>query len=88
MSRHIEYESLWGECLFYYYLELDPLTVRFYTQPVSVPYERLNQQFILEKKHHVPDTLTFRQDYAPHLYQVKVGDSFIEQETHLYKACL
>jgi hypothetical protein len=29
MKRKVGYESLWGECLFYYLLELDTQTVRY-----------------------------------------------------------
>ncbi|MEK5415687.1 hypothetical protein [Paenibacillus sp. FSL L8-0708] len=88
MERHIPYESLWGECLFYYLLELDPLTVRYYPQPVWVPYQVMNSRFELEKKGHVPDTLVFRQGNPPHLYQIKGGDIFVEQQPHLYSACM
>jgi len=88
MSRHIPYESFWGECLFYYLLELDRLNVRYYAQPVWVPYERLNRIFVKEKKVHVPDVLNFRQGFPAHLYQVKGGDIFVKQEPHLYEACV
>jgi hypothetical protein len=88
MNRSIGYESLWGECLFYYFLEIDPLTIRYYEQPVEVFYQKLNAQYILEQKKHVPDTLVFRQGFRPHLFQVKGGNTFIEQEQHLYKASL
>lgn len=50
MERHIPYESLWGECLFYYLLELDPITVRYYPQPIWVPYQVMNSRFVLKKK--------------------------------------
>lgn len=33
MNRGVQYESFWGECLFYYLLELDPQTIRYYEQP-------------------------------------------------------
>ncbi|TLS50037.1 hypothetical protein FE782_22125 [Paenibacillus antri] len=88
MSRHISYESLWGEGLFYYFLEIDPLTVRYYPQPVIVHHQKVNRQFVLEKKEHVPDTLVFRRGSVPHLFQIKGGDEIIEQQPHLYRACL
>jgi hypothetical protein len=67
MNRSIAYESLWGECLFYYFLELDPLTIRYYEQPVLVPYKILNEKYVLEEINHVPDVLGFRQGSVPHL---------------------
>ncbi|KAB7663886.1 hypothetical protein [Bacillus sp. B1-b2] len=36
------YESLWGECLFYYILELELNTVRYYDQPVEIPIKFFN----------------------------------------------
>jgi hypothetical protein len=86
MNRSISYESLWGECLFYYFLEIDPLTVRYYDQPVVVTYKELNAQYVLVEKDHVPDVLVFRQYYRPHLFQVKGGNNVIEQKPHLFKA--
>ncbi|OCT12539.1 hypothetical protein A8709_32475 [Paenibacillus pectinilyticus] len=86
MNRSIGYESFWGECLFYYLLEIDPLTVRYYAQPVEVTYTELNAQYALVEKKHVPDTLVFRQTYRPHLFQVKGGNNFIEQKPHLFQA--
>lgn len=86
MNRSIHYESFWGECLFYYFLEIEPLTVRYYEQPIEVTYSELNAQFELVKKKHVPDTLAFRQYNRPHLFQVKGGNKIIEQKPHLYKA--
>ncbi|MEK3909672.1 hypothetical protein [Paenibacillus sp. FSL H7-0331] len=69
MNRSISYESLWGECLFYYFLEIDPLTVRYYEQPVVVTFRELNAQFVLVEKEHVPDTLAFRQHYPDRIGQ-------------------
>ncbi|MDQ0873865.1 hypothetical protein QFZ77_002524 [Paenibacillus sp. V4I3] len=86
MNRSIGYESFWGECLFYYLLEIDPLTVRYYEQPVEVIYTEMNAQYALVEKEHVPDTLVFRQNYRPHLFQVKGGNNFVEQKPHLFKA--
>ncbi|NOU88338.1 hypothetical protein GC102_21620 [Paenibacillus sp. LMG 31460] len=86
MNRSISSESFWRECLFYYLLEIDPLTVRYYEQPVVVTYPELNAQSELVKKEQVPDTLVFRQYNRPHLFQVKGGNNIIEQKPHLYKA--
>jgi hypothetical protein len=71
MKRHIGYESLWGECLFYYFLELDPLTVRYYEQAVEVPIMFFDENNKLKSWKHVPDVLAFRQGFQPHLFQIK-----------------
>jgi hypothetical protein len=65
MKRSIQYESLWGECLFYYLLELDPLIVRYYEQPVNVPTKKLLKDFTIKDESHVPDLLLFRQGIKP-----------------------
>lgn len=56
---------------FYYFLEVDALTLRYYVQPIEVkiPLKKLNsqRQFWI----HVPDVLVFRNDYKPLLYQIK-----------------
>lgn len=88
MDRHIPYESLWGEALFYYILELDRQVVRYYPQPVEVPTTSVNKDLIIRKTAHVPDTLIFRQGSVPLLFQVKGGDTFIEQSPHIYSACI
>lgn len=87
MKRGVQYESLWGECLFYYLLELDPLTVRYYEQPVIVPLQTLTIEYELKQKGHVPDVLTFRDGYRPHLYQIKGGDKEVEQNPLTFEAC-
>lgn len=66
MERPVEYESL-GERLFYYYLELDQSVVRYYVQPVEVPIENPGEGLW----NHIPDTLVFRRNTIPFLYQVK-----------------
>ncbi|KRW91208.1 hypothetical protein SD51_10155 [Alicyclobacillus tengchongensis] len=70
MKRVVEYESL-GEYLFYSLLELDNQTVRYYVQPVEVPIPYLDKHGKPRHWTHVPDVLVFRQQYEPHLYQVK-----------------
>ncbi|MUK89319.1 hypothetical protein GMD78_13150 [Ornithinibacillus sp. L9] len=88
MKRHVGYESLWGECLFYYFLELDPLTVRFYEQPVEIPIRYFNENNILESWIHVPDVLVFRQGFKPHLYQIKIeGYDEKTKDVVINKAC-
>lgn len=79
MKRGVQYESLWGECLFYYLLELDPLTVRYYEQPIIVPLKHLTKEYVLKESGHVPDVLTFREGCSPHLYQIKGGNEKVEQ---------
>ncbi|MCY9697188.1 hypothetical protein [Paenibacillus alginolyticus] len=41
MKRGVQYESFWGECLFYYLLEYDPQTIHYYEQSVIVPIKKL-----------------------------------------------
>ncbi|MBA2939866.1 hypothetical protein HZF08_16255 [Paenibacillus sp. CGMCC 1.16610] len=87
MKRGVQYESFWGECLFYYLLELDKLTIRYYEQPVKVPINRLTKEHILKEEVHVPDVLTFRDGLRPILIQIKGGNSKVEQRPNLYKVC-
>lgn len=88
MKRHVGYESLWGECLFYYFLELDPLTVRYYEQPIEIPITYFNQNNVLDSWIHVPDVLVFRQGYRPHLYQIKSeGYKENQKDIVINKAC-
>ncbi|KJD44174.1 hypothetical protein [Paenibacillus terrae] len=59
MNRHIGYESLWGECLFYYFLELDPMTIRYYPQPIDIQLQLINKDVVKVKKEHVPEDINF-----------------------------
>ncbi|QED46009.1 TnsA endonuclease N-terminal domain-containing protein [Cytobacillus dafuensis] len=72
MGRAVYYESLWGECLFYYILELDPNVIRYYEQPVQVPIFHYDKDGQLDSWIHIPDVLIFRQGEKPILAQVKV----------------
>ncbi|OPH56194.1 hypothetical protein BC351_28925 [Paenibacillus ferrarius] len=81
MKRTVQYHSL-NECYFYYYLELDHETIRYYVQPVEVPIPILSK--IGDKKfwQHVPDVLVFRNGSKPLLYQIKeapgdLGEKFL-----------
>lgn len=65
-----QWESL-NERLFYYLLELDPHTVRYYTQPVEVQIPFLNKEGEQGTWLHTPDVLFFRQGLKPYLCQVK-----------------
>ncbi|PPQ46046.1 hypothetical protein C5G87_25915 [Paenibacillus peoriae] len=70
MKRTIEYHSL-NECLFYYFLEVDVSTLRYYVQPIEVPIPFITKNG--ERKYwlHVPDVVVFRKGYQPLLYQIK-----------------
>lgn len=70
MARTVEYESL-SERLFYYFLELDPSTIRYYVQPVEIPMQVRTSTGESKDWTHVPDVLVFRQGHNPLLYQVK-----------------
>jgi hypothetical protein len=87
LKKDVGYESLWGECLFYYCLELDKLTIRYYDQPVEVPVFMFNEK----KKEirqwiHIPDVLVFRQGHSPHLFQIKGSDNDNENDA-IARAC-
>jgi hypothetical protein len=87
MNRDVGYESFWGECLFYYYLELDPKTIRYYEQPVEVPIVNLTKDNELSVWAHVPDVLVFRQGNKPLLYQIKGSNTEIEQDPRIESKC-
>ncbi|MGG1515533.1 hypothetical protein ABE504_08975 [Paenibacillus oryzisoli] len=87
MKRGVQYESFWGECLFYYLLELDFATIRYYEQPVIVPKNRLTKEYLLKEEQHVPDVLTFREGSRPKLFQIKGGNKKVEQNPDLFLAC-
>lgn len=88
MQRDIGYESFWGECLFYYYLELDPLTIRYYEQPVEVPIASLTKKQEMKVWTHVPDVLVFRQGSKPLLIQIKGAESEVAQDPLIKSKCL
>jgi len=80
MKRRVEYHSL-NECFFYYYLELDVSTIRYYVQPIEVSIPVLSTVENNKSWKHVPDVLVFRNGSKPLLYQIKespedVGGSF------------
>jgi hypothetical protein len=70
MKRQLQHESL-GEKLFYSLLELDALTVRYYTQPLYIDIKFLDDDGNIKAWKHVTDVLVFRQGFKPHMYQVK-----------------
>lgn len=82
MKREIGYESFWGEYLFYYYLELDPYTVRYYPQPVEIEIPRFQKSWL-----HIPDVLIFRNGCNPILCQIKGGDAIVNQKEEIRLAC-
>ncbi|QIC07169.1 hypothetical protein GOP56_17140 [Brevibacillus sp. 7WMA2] len=83
MSKEVGYQSL-GECLFYYLLELDHSTIRYYVQPIEVPIKYLDDQGDVKEWLHVPDVLVFRQGSVPHLYQIKESP---EQTNKKFELC-
>jgi hypothetical protein len=87
MKRPVHYESLWGECLFFYILELDPFTVRYYEQPVEVPIYYQDKNGALSHWIHVPDVLIFRTDNKPILAQIKVELIESPKDKHIEKEC-
>ena len=88
LKRSVGYESLWGECLFYYCLELDNSVIRYYEQPVIVPISILdNHTMQYSIWNHIPDVLVYRYGCKPHLYQVK-GSQKDGQHYIQYKACV
>ncbi|MGV6935522.1 hypothetical protein ACWA2B_08385 [Paenibacillus sp. CMM36] len=82
-QRVVEYESL-NERLFYYYLELDSLVVRYYPQPLRVLMKTDNREWF-----HIPDVLVFREGSKPLLYQIKEhpNDNFLEKTKRCNEAC-
>lgn len=72
MNIKVEYESL-TECLFYYFLELDPKTIRYYVQPVNIPVSVISNQE-MKVYSHVPDVLVYRNGHPPMLFQIKAKD--------------
>jgi hypothetical protein len=87
MKRGVQYESFWGECLFYYLLELDPQVVRYYEQSVIVPTNKLTKEHVLIEQIHVSDVLVFKDRFRPHLFQIKGGNQPVDQSPILYQAC-
>lgn len=80
MKRRVEYHSL-NECFFYYYLELDVSTIRYYVQPIEVSIPVLSTVENNKSWKHVPDVLVFRNGSKPFLFQIKespedVGGNF------------
>jgi len=82
MKRIIEYHSL-NECLFYYFLEVDVSTIRYYVQPIEVPIPFISKNG--ERKYwlHVPDVVVFRKGYMPLLYQIKESPEDLGDKFHL-----
>ncbi|MBM6616190.1 hypothetical protein [Bacillus suaedaesalsae] len=88
MNRRVGYESLWGECLFYYIIELDTGTIRYYEQPIEVPVKAFNDETKqLDEWYHIPDVLVFREGEKPHLYQIKGTEKKAWQLPHIHTAC-
>lgn len=71
MKMNAEYESI-TECLFLYYLELDPEVIRYYVQPVEVPVVIIDPEY--SAYYHIPDVLIFRNGNRPILIQIKAEE--------------
>ncbi|MBG9798009.1 hypothetical protein O0555_14365 [Brevibacillus laterosporus] len=70
MEKIIEYHSL-NESIFYFLLELDKSTIRYYVRPIEIKIPYINQKGNKKYWNHVPDGLVFRENSAPLLYQIK-----------------
>ncbi|WP_394581218.1 TnsA endonuclease N-terminal domain-containing protein [Cytobacillus firmus] len=86
MNRHVEYESR-GESLFYFFLELDLSTVRYYVQPVEVPIKFLDGNKDIKYWNHTPDVLVFRKTGKPVLYQIKEKEEPSKREKLINRHC-
>lgn len=86
MDKIVEYESL-GECLFYYYLELDHSVIRYYVQPVEVKFSSMKKDGDIKEWVHVPDVLVFRNGSIPYLYQIKENPSTTPKHELINKKC-
>ncbi len=69
-GREVAYES-GNERLFYYLLELDPRTVRYYPQPLEISMSGRDKSGRLNTWPHYPDVLVFRQGNVPSLFEMK-----------------
>lgn len=69
-GREVAYES-GNERLFYYLLELDPKTVRYYPQPLEISMSGRDKSGLLKTWPHYPDVLVFRQGNVPILFEIK-----------------
>jgi hypothetical protein len=87
MNRTVEYESL-SECLFYYLLELDPFTERYYVQPVEIDIPYYDKEGDLCSWAHIPDVLVFRSGNQPCLYQIKSSKEVTSTTERINKICL
>lgn len=87
MGRTVEYESL-GECLFYFYLELDLSVMRYYVQPVEVKFRSLKEDGDIKEWVHVPDVLVFRNGSTPFLYQIKENPNSTPKHELINKKCI
>lgn len=82
LNRVIEYESL-GELIFYFLLELDRQTIRYYVQPVKISIKQISDTGEIKNWFHVPDVLVFRNGSRPLLFQVKDSPSEVPQNAYI-----
>ncbi len=78
----IEYESL-GELLFYFLLELDRQTIRYYVQPVKISIKQVDDAGRINNWIHVPDVLVFRNESKPMLFQIKDSPDEVPQNAYI-----
>ena len=82
-SEWITHWGSLGERLFYYLLELDPFTVRYYAQPVQVQIPFITKEGERGTWPHTPDVLFFRQGLKPYLIQIKESPADITPKVEL-----
>src|SRR5690348_10535679 len=82
LNRVIEYESL-GELLFYFLLELDRQTIRYYVQPVKIGIKQINDSGEIKNWTHIPDVLVFRNGSKPLLFQIKDSPDEVPQNAYI-----
>nr|WP_245243448.1 TnsA endonuclease N-terminal domain-containing protein [Mesobacillus selenatarsenatis] len=87
MDKYVEYESK-GESLFYFFLELDLSTIRYYVQPVEVPIKYYDENEDIQYWYHVPDVLVFRKMGKPILFQIKEIKEPSKRERIIDKSCI
>lgn len=87
MDKTVEYESL-GECLLYFFLELDHSVKRYYVQPVEVRFRSLKEDGDIKEWVHVPDVLVFRNGSRPYLYQIKENPDTSTKHELINKKCV
>ncbi|MGF7046222.1 hypothetical protein J2T13_000698 [Paenibacillus sp. DS2015] len=84
LNGRVEYHSL-NECFLYQYFELDPLTTRYYVQPVKVSIPSFTKKGERKDWEHVPDVLVYREGMKPVLIQVKEFEEELENDEKFHR---